>query len=50
MVKTEKTKNNDRPSHISLGLKKPIGEYTLENIPQIHEEISELFSSLIDSH
>ena len=35
------------PSHIELGLKKPMNEYMLEDIPQLHEEIAELFSDLL---
>ena len=46
-----KTKNKyngkNHPSHIELGLKKPMSEYTLEDIPQLHEEIAELFSNLL---
>ena len=30
-----------------MGLKKPMSEYTLEDIPQLHEEIAELFSDLL---
>ena len=30
-----------------MGLKKPMSEYTLEDIPQFHEEIAELFSDLL---
>ena len=35
------------PSQESLGLKKPTSEYTLEDIPQLCEEINELFSDLL---
>ena len=30
-----------------MGLKKPPSEYTLKDIPQLHEEITELFSDLL---
>ena len=30
-----------------MGLKKPLSEYTLKAIPQLHEEIAELFSDLL---
>ena len=30
-----------------MGLKKPMSEYMLEDIPQLHEEIAELFSDLM---
>ena len=30
-----------------MGLKKPVSEYTLEDIPQLCEEIAELFSDLL---
>ena len=30
-----------------MGLKKPTSEYTLEDIPQLREEITELFSNLL---
>ena len=35
------------PSHIELGLKKPMSEYMLEDTPQLHKEIAELFSDLL---
>ena len=35
------------PSHIELGLKKPMSKYTLKDIPQLCEEIAELFSDLL---
>ena len=47
MLKIENTKATDFPSHKSLGLKKPMSEYTLEDIPQLQEEITELFSDLL---
>ena len=34
-------------SHIELGSKKPMSKYTLEDIPQLHEEIAELSSDLL---
>ena len=47
-VKIEnKTNSENYPSHIELGLKKPMSEYTLEDIPQLCEEIAELFSDLL---
>ena len=47
MLKIENTKTTNCPSHKSLGLKKSISEYTLEDIPQICEEITEIFSDLL---
>ena len=47
-MKTENKNNGEnRTSHIELGLKKPMSEYTLEDIPQLREEIAELFSNLL---
>ena len=37
----------ERTSQESLGLKKPASEYTLEDIPQLCEEIAELFSDIL---
>ena len=42
-----KSNGENHPSHIESGLKKPMSEYTLEDIPQLHEEIAELFSDLL---
>ena len=42
-----KTNSENHPSHIELGLKKPTSKYTLEDIPQLCEEIAELFSDLL---
>ena len=47
MLKIENLKTAKRPSQESLGLKKPANEYTLEDIPQLFEEITELFSDLL---
>ena len=30
-----------------MGLKKPMSKYMLEDIPQLHKEIAELFSDLL---
>ena len=47
-MKIENKRNSEnRPSHIELGLKKPMSKYTLEDIPQLLEEIAELFSVLL---
>ena len=47
-MKIENKTNGEKcPSHIELGLKKPMSEYTLKDIPQIQEEIAELFSDLL---
>ena len=47
-VKIEnKTNGENHPSHIELGWKKLMSEYTLKDIPQLHEEIAELFSDLL---
>ena len=47
-VKIEnKTNGENCPSHIELGLKKPMSEYMLEDTPQLHKEIAELFSDLL---
>ena len=47
-AKIENKNNGENcPSHIELGLKKPMSEYTLEDIPQLREEIAELFSDLL---
>ena len=46
-VKTDKTNGENCPSHIELGLKKPMSKYILEDIPQLHEEIAELFNNLL---
>ena len=35
------------PSHIELKLNKPMSEYMLEDTPQLHKEIAELFSDLL---
>ena len=47
----KKIENNinseNHPPHIELGLKKPMSEYTLKDIPQLPEEIAELFSDLL---
>ena len=42
-----KSNGENRTSHIELGLKKPMSEYKLEDIPQLQEEIAELFSDLL---
>ena len=42
-----KTNSENHLSHIELGLKKPMSEYTLEDTPQLQEEIAELFSDLL---
>ena len=47
VVKIKDTKTNGHPSHKSLVLNKPMSEYTLEDIPQICEEIAELFSDIL---
>ena len=47
VLKIQNTKTTCRQSHKSLGLKKPMSEYTLKDIPQLHEEIIELFSDLL---
>ena len=47
MLKIENLKTAKRPSQESLGLEKPVSEYTHEDIPQLCEEIAELFSDLL---
>ena len=47
MLKIENLKTAKRPSQASLGLKKPTSEYTLEDIPHLHEETTDLFSDLL---
>ena len=47
VLKIENIKTAGCPSQESLGLKKPLSEYTLEDIPQLHEEIAESFSDLL---
>ena len=32
-----------------MGLKKPMSEYTLEDIPRLYEEIADIFSDLLGS-
>ena len=47
-VKIEnKTNSENCASHIELGLNKPMSKYMLKDIPQLHEEIAELFSNLL---
>ena len=47
-MKIENNSNGENcPSHIELGLKKPMSEYMLEDIPQLHEKLAELFSDLL---
>ena len=47
-VKIEnKTNGEYHPSHIELGLKKPMSEYMLKDIPQLEEQIAELFSNIL---
>ena len=47
-MKLENKNNSENcPSHIELGLKKHMSEYMLKDIPQIREEIAELFSNLL---
>ena len=48
MLKIENIKTAERPSQESLGLNKPMSEYTLEDISCLHEEIAELFSDLLE--
>ena len=43
-----KTNSENCPSHIELGLKKPMSKYMLKDIPQLHKEIAELFSDLLE--
>ena len=43
----DKNKGENCPSHIELGLKKPMSKYMLKDIPQLHKEIAELFSNLL---
>ena len=47
MLKIENIKTAKHPSQESLGLKKPTSEYTLEDVPHLHEEIAGLFSDLL---
>ena len=47
ILKIENLNTAERPSQESLGLKKPASEYTLEDIPQLHGEITELFGNLL---
>ena len=47
VLKIENLKTAERPSQVSLGLKKLMSEYTLKDIPCLHEEITELFSDLL---
>ena len=47
MLEIENLKTAKRPFQESLGLKKPMSDYTLEDIPQLCEEIAELFSDLL---
>ena len=42
-----KTIGENCPSHIELGLKKPMSKYMLKDIPQLHKEIAELFSDVL---
>ena len=46
VLKIENLKTAERPSQASLGLKKPMSEYTLKDIPCLREEIADLFSDL----
>ena len=47
-MKIENKSNGENcPSHIELGLKKPMSKYMLKDIPQLQEEIAELFSNLL---
>ena len=47
-VENRKHKTVKQPSQELLGLKKPMSEYTLEDIPHLHEEITKLFSDLLE--
>ena len=47
VLKIENLNTAERLSQASLGLKKPRSEYTLKDIPHLHEEITELFSDLL---
>ena len=47
VLKIENLKTAKRPSQASLGLKKPTSEYTLKDIPHLHEETTDLFSDLL---
>ena len=47
MLKIENRKPTGCPPQESLGLKRPTSECTLKNIPQLQEEITELFSDLL---
>ena len=47
MLKIENLETTECPSQESLGLKKPMSEYTLKDIPHLCEEIAELFSDIL---
>ena len=48
VLKIENIKTAECPSQESLGLKKPMSEYTLEDILRLCVEIAELFSDLLE--